>query len=249
MSRLVPSIRVIVLIFLTTLALCLNGQSSSASAINLTLHFVPQATPLIPLASSKIFLPLIMNEFGDEFDDAQLDPAKWIVKAGTVTVAGGKLNLADAEIESKALFSYGVLLMKIESSDWKAQNNVPFTDSTFGYEWWDGACHYGALLKANGHLVTLQQSNCPSLSEDYQKLPGWDNVMPGAHEVLYMTLTWSPSGVTLSVNNDDKSFNSVITSTLVPTVPLKIRLNSYWQTPSHSTETYQIDYIRVRSLP
>lgn len=43
----------------------------------------------------------------------------------------------------------------------------------------------------------------------------------------------------------DGSLNStVVTGTLVPDVPLKLRLNTDWDEP-HVAESYSIDYIRV----
>jgi hypothetical protein len=193
------------------------------------------------------YLPLVSNKwacFVDEFDGDELDPDKWEIVTGTVTVTNGKLILSNAEIRSKRVFTDGVLQAKIESSDWNRQDQ--FTDSSFGFERWYESCHHGATFKPSGHLAVLQNSNCPAQVEAYPPLAGWGDAIERV-SAFYQTLTWGSSGVTLRLS-DCSSYNEVVTSTLAPTVPLNIRLNAYWEEP-HPTETFAIDYIRVCPSP
>jgi hypothetical protein len=243
--------RVRVLLFHCLLVFSFGSQNSNVVTIQSGSHTEMQALqPAMP--SPSLYLPLIMRKwppvliFSDEFDGDHLDPYKWIIKKGTITVANGKLILPDAEVQSILTFTYGILQMKIESSAWKPTNNIPFTDSTFGFEYWYGSCHSGAMAKANGHLAVLKQSPCP-FNESYPPLLGWDSVMPGVSQTLFVTLTWLPTGETLLVSNGN-SYTETITDTLTPTVPLSIRLNSTWNEP-HAPETYIIDYVRVYEDP
>lgn len=209
----------------------LAGRTVSASVITPTLY--------LPLIQS----PLVLI-FSDEFDGNVLDSSKWL---GTGTVADGKLLLSDTEIQSQMDFTYGILQAKIESSDWKAQDSPIFTDASFGFEKWIDACHYGVLLKANGHLGVLQESSCPTINEEYPPVPtqAWNAIR--STSTIFLTLTWSPNEVTMHLS--DGSLNStVVTGTLVPDVPLKLRFNADWDEP-HVSESYSIDYIRVYQVP
>lgn len=188
--------------------------------------------------------------FRDEFDGSELDPAKWDVIQGIPTVGDGKLTLPGdttrAEIQSKAQFQYGVLQVAIESSDWVSQTQG--TDSSFGFEIWTGAngqCHYGVILIANGHLGILRSqpdadNNCfgDPLHQAYLPISNWDSVRAAGR--VYLTLTWSPGGVTLYVS--DGSSNSGLasyTDEAEPAIPLEIRLNA------DVGEIYHVDYVRV----
>jgi len=242
--------QVTVLTALGTLLLVVGKRSFNISSTRLCQDAVAQTTP-VPTLTPRAFLPIVMGKWppvlllSDEFDGNGLDLTKWDLITGTVSVANGKLIFSDAEIQSKALFQHGILEVAIESSDWKPQDQ--FTDSSFGFEGWYGECHYGTVFKANGHLGVLQKSNCPDLNEEYPPIPNWNDRIQVIPTVFYLTLTWSPSGVTLFLS-DGSSYTEVITGTLVPTVPLNIRLNSYWDEP-HPVENYIIDYIKVYQDP
>jgi hypothetical protein len=195
----------------------------------------------------RTYLPLIPDRwacFVDEFEGEALDESRWTVITGTVAVHEGALWLADAEVQSREVFTYGVLQATIASSDWKTQD--AFTDASFGFERWEGACHSGVLLKGSGHLAVLQNSNCPAIVEEYLPLAGWDDAIEVA-STFYLTLAWSPGGVTLHVS-DGAGYDVQVTSTLAPTVPLTLRFNTYWAEP-HPPETYTIDDLRVCPNP
>ena len=211
---------------------------------------------MAPTTTSLMLTPQAPVLFSDEFDGNGLDLSRWEVYTGTPTVSGGWLTLPGAEIQSKREFVCGTLQGVIQSSDWKPHDE--FTDSSFGFEIWEGAdgkCHHGVVFKANGHLGLLRskpdaENKCKGQSEgipgrdaddpyyqDYLAIPNWNAI--AATGTVTFTLTWSKS-VTLEVS-DGQSNGQVYTDTspAIPTVPLKIRL---YATP---TETYNIDYIRL----
>jgi len=143
-----------------------------------------------------------------------------------------------------------ILQGAIQSSDWKSQNQC--TDSSFGFEIWTGAngqCHYGATFKANGHLGVLSpqpdaNNNCfgDPQHQAYPLISNWDAVR--ATGTVYFILMWSPSRVTLYVNDGGpNSGQASYTGLAVPTVPLKIRLYA------DTGETYSIDYTRLYQGP
>ena len=195
--------------------------------------------------------------FQDEFNGTQLDASKWSVPNLPPTVSGGKLVLSGnaamrSEVQSKQNFSYGVLTVAIESTNWKSQSGA--TDSSFGVEIFTGAngqCHYGALLVANGHLGLLRptpdaNNNCMGdpANQAYLPLSNWDAIRAGGKVV--MMLIWTPNGITLRVS-DGNTLNGVAVSMpnsqAVPNVQMKIRLNA------DTNETYRIDYVRWAELP
>ena len=51
--------------------------------------------------------------FGDEFAGTELDRAKWAVFGGNPVVKDGWLTLTDADVESQAAFSCGVLQLSL----------------------------------------------------------------------------------------------------------------------------------------
>ncbi len=236
------------LVFVCFIILSLIGPTNQNSNVGGMSYPVPAGRRAVqaPATTSFLYLPMVMKSvliFDDEFDN---DLSKWIIEKGKPTIASGKLILTDAAIRSKAMFTYGKLEMKIESSAWKPQNNIPFTDATFGFEYWYDTCHSGATFKANGHLAVLKESPCP-FQESYSPLSGWDNVMPAAAQTLFVTITWLPTGTSLWVSNGN-SYTATVKDALTPTVPLSVRLNSTWDEP-HAAETYVIDYIRVYQDP
>ncbi len=95
----------------------------------------------------------------DEFDGSTLDLTKWDVFKGHPTVSAGQLILTAepgtrADIQSKTVCQYGILHAVITSSNWKSQTST--TDASFGFEFFDGNCHYGVILVANGILGFLR---------------------------------------------------------------------------------------------
>lgn len=237
-----------------------GNQSFNVSVTRSGQDTVAQTTPE-PTLTPEAFLPFVVRKwplvllFSDEFDDPKLDPAKWDAIKGNPTVGYGKLTLAGdatrAEIQSKAQFQYGILKAAIESSDWMSQTQT--TDSSFGFEIWTGAngqCHYGVILIANGHLGVLRSepdanNNC-SDDPEYQEyppiLPNWDAIRVAG--TVYLTLTWSPSGVSLYVSDGgSNSGQAAYTGEAEPTVPLEIRLNADYG------EIYCVDYIRAYQDP
>jgi hypothetical protein len=205
-------------------------------------------------ATPQVFLAFVAHKwppFSDEFDGPQLDPAKWVA-SGNPIVRDGKLWLSDGDdVQSTVTFRRGVLNAAIESSDWKPHNNRR-SDSSFGLEIWTGAngkCHYGALLKANGHLGVLCSEPDASNScygdpehQEYPRISNWDAVRVTG--TVYLTLTWSVNGVTLCVTDgSSESGLASHTGEAEPTVPLRIRLHA------DAGETYAIDHIRVLPDP
>jgi hypothetical protein len=194
--------------------------------------------------------------FADEFDGTALDRLKWDVYAGTPSVSDGWLTLPGADIQSIPAFSCGTLQGVIRSTDWKPYEE--FTDSSFGFEVWEGAdgrCHQGVVLKASGQLGLLSsrpdsQGNCAGQSagipgrhpddpyyQDYAAIPSWAAI--SAAGTVTFTLTWS-EGVTLELSGGQASGQVHIdTSPAIPGVPLKIRL---YAVPA---ETYEIDFVRL----
>jgi hypothetical protein len=211
---------------------------------------------MAPTTTSLMLTPQAPILFSDEFDGNGLDLSRWEVYTGTPTVSGGWLTLPGAEIQSKREFVCGTLQGVIQSSDWKPHDE--FTDSSFGFEIWEGAdgkCHHGVVFKANGHLGLLRskpdtENKCEGQSEgipgrdpddpyyqDYLAIPNWNAIT--ATDTITFTLTWSKS-VTLEVSGGQFSGQVYTdTSPTIPTVPLKIRLYA------QPTETYNIDYIRL----
>jgi hypothetical protein len=192
--------------------------------------------------------------FSDQFDDSVLDLTKWEVIKGNPTVGNGEITLSGgttrAEVQSKAQFQYGILQAAITSSDWKSQSQQ--TDSSFGFELWTGAngrCHHGVILIANGHVGLLRSlpgaNNICVGDPQYQKyipISNWDVVREA--DTVYLTLTWSPSNVTLHVS--DGGSNSGLATYIgeaEPVIPLEIRLNT------NIGELHRVDYIRVYQDP
>jgi len=183
--------------------------------------------------------------FGDEFAGTELDRAKWDVFRGNPVVKDGWLTLTDADVESQATFSCGDLQGVIQSSDWRPHDQ--FTDSSFGFEMWTGAngqCHYGALLKASGHLAMLRpqpdiNGDCSGdpLYQAYPAISNWDVVR--ASSTILFTISWRSGIVTATVSGNGQAGEASYVGQAVPNVPLKIRLYA------NSSETYQVDYMRL----
>lgn len=199
--------------------------------------------------------------FQDEFNGTQLDASIWSVLNLPPTVSDGKLVLSGnatmrSEVQSKQNFSYGVLTVAIESSNWHAQSDPADADASFGVEIFTGAngrCHYSAILKADGHLGLLRPqpdtgNNCtgdpPTTGQEHIRLSNWDAIRTGGKVV--MILIWTPGGVTLRIS-DGNTLNgiavSMANSQAVPNVQMKIRLNA------DTNETYRVDYVRWAELP
>lgn len=184
--------------------------------------------------------------FNDNFDGNALDLSKWIVFGGNPVVNGGWLALSEANVQSKPVFSGGILQGVIRSSDWKPQRGQ-FTDSSFGLEMWNAECHYGILFKPSGHLAVLSpqpdaDGNCsgdPSY-QAYPPIPDWETIRAG--ETVSFTISWRPGSVTLKVNGNGREGEASYSGSAVPNVPLKVRL--YAQTG----ETFGIDYLRLSAL-
>jgi hypothetical protein len=216
------------------------------------------ALSIVLASSSNTQAATAVPTLVEEFNGTSLDFSKWVKVHGNPTVANGKLTLAGganttAEIQSIKRFGYGVLQMVISSSSWKPQSGQ--TDSSFGFEFWQGAngnCHYGVILVANGHLGLLRQKpdangNCfgdpkPDMEQVYEKINNWDTILTG--KTLRLTLTWAPKSVTLHVSsagvNEGVAF---YTGAVEPVNKLEIRLNA------DKGETYRIDYVRVVGIP
>ena len=246
-----------ILTFVGMLLLVLTGQGERRSELSAGQLLAPRPQ----MITSPLFVPLTLKGydayvFSDEFSGDALDPSTWYMTGTVPSLSGGDLVLDDTEIQSWDTFQYGILRTKVGSTDWKIHDPEHFTDASFGFERWscpeggcpDGACHDGVVFKGNGYLGVLQRSVCDGvIREEYVPLPGWNDIVAEATS-FNVTLEWSPSEIMLSVN-DGAQYSAVITSTLVPTVPLHIRLNSAWETPPHSPETYELDYIRLYQEP
>ncbi len=181
--------------------------------------------------------------FNDDFDGSELDRGKWDVFGGNPVVGGGWLTLSSANIQSKSVFDGGVLQGVIQSSDWKPQQGQ-FTDSSFGFEIWNGECHYGIVFKPSGHLAVLRPvpstgGNCSGdpLYQAYPSIPNWDTIRAGG--TVSFTLSWSSDSVTLKVSGNGQEGQAYYAGQAVPNVPLKIRLYA------QNGENYQIDYVRL----
>jgi hypothetical protein len=244
------TLRVAVCILLGAGLLVAVRQSLQASTIPTGQKTTMSATA--PLAFAGQAPPL----FYDKFDDIELDRLKWDVYGGTPIVESGWLLLPSADIQSIPTFSCGTLQGVIRSSDW--QPNGAFTDSSFGFEIWEGAdgkCHHGVVLKGSGQLGLLHskpdaEGNCAGQSEaipgrhpddpyyqDYRAIPSWETIR--AAGTVTFTLDWS-EGVTLEVSGGPSSGRvHMETSPAIPGVPLKIRLYA------EPAETYAIDSIRL----
>ena len=190
-------------------------------------------------------------QFADEFNDSTLDQSKWDLFKGHPTIGNGELMLTGettrSDIQSKPIFSSGILTIAVESSHWKPQTEI--TDASFGLEIFTGAngnCHYGLLFVANGNMGLLKpepdaNNNCsgdPTFQE-YQSIPDWDAIRAG--NKLLLTFNWSVTGVTLHVSDSGSGRSALLSSiqsAALPNVPLKIRLNADFN------ETYFIDYVR-----
>jgi len=190
-------------------------------------------------------LVLFNYEFNDEFGGNEFNRNKWDIFGGNPVASGGWLTLSEANIQSKKVFSGGILQGVIQSSDWKPQNQ--FTDSSFGFETWAGnenKCHYGIVFKASGHLAVLRplpdsNGNCSGdpRYQAYPPIPNWETIRAGG--IVSFTINWSPEDVTLKVNGNGQEEQASYSGQAIPTVPLKIRLYS------QNGETYKIDYVRL----
>ena len=204
--------------------------------------------------------------FEDEFAGTTLDLSKWDVFHGSPTVGNQSLTLAAkagtrAEIQSRTLCMYQVLHMVISSSDWKSQTGPDkTTDSTFGFEHFTGSngqCHYGVVPTANGHLGLLRpepdaQGACHGdpAHQPYTPIDNWNALMTRGR--LYVTLIWTASGATIHVT--DGGLNSGTASSadlsVLPDIPLKIRLNADCKVLtgdciSTRDDSFRIEYVRV----
>jgi hypothetical protein len=189
-------------------------------------------------------IPLL---FEDEFDS---DLSLWKMFHGSPLIQAGKLVLVGsgtekAEIQSEYTLQSGVLQAKIESPNWGREGS----DTSFGFEIWDETCHSAVIFKTSGHLAVLRPqpdtsnkcSGDPTYQE-YKPISNW-NILR-ASQTVYLILSWSPSRVTLNVNGDDSTRGEAsYTGEAIPTVPLRVRLNS------DLNETYNIDYVRVYPTP
>ncbi|MCB0166635.1 MAG: hypothetical protein KDI79_20570, partial [Anaerolineae bacterium] len=191
--------------------------------------------------------------FGDEFNDDVFGPTQWDVIKGNPTVSDGKLMLSGGatrtEIQSKARFPSGILHLAIESSGWKSQHQT--TDSSFGFEIWTGSngqCHFAVVFIANGHLGVLRSqpdvnNNCSGDPEHQAFLPisNWDAVR--AAGTIFLTLMWSPSGITLHLSDGGLNHGqTVYRAEANPPVSLKLRLNA------DMGETFEIGFLRLYGL-
>jgi len=209
-------------------------------------RLLPVSLLAILLASTRIVAQDVQC-FSDEFNGNQLDPTKWDVFKGAPTIANGKLTLAGgttrADIQSKQSFMFGTLTVVIESSSWKPANQT--TDSSFGFEVFNGACHYGVVLVANGNLGLLRPDPVNGVCtgdpkfQEYVRIPDWDAIRAAGRIVL--TLTWLPNEVRMRVSDGTRSSEVVskMNSEAITDVPLRIRLNADFN------ETYTIDSVRL----
>ena len=243
------------LIVLEVFLLVAASQSFSTLASQSAQEIVAPTTTYLPLTNQTSVL------FSDEFDGNALDQSKWDVYKGTPTLGSGWLTLPAAEIQSKSDFSCGILQGVIQSSDWKPQSE--FTDSSFGFEIWEGAdgkCHHGVVFKPSGQLGLLrsepnannecagQSAGIPGrhpddpLYQDFLAIPNWNAISTTG--TITFTLTWSES-LRLEVSGGQSSGQVHTDASLaIPTVPLKIRLYAH-TFDTGVTETYKIDYIRL----
>jgi hypothetical protein len=218
--------------------------------------------PILAVGLLILLIPSRMTQaataaptLAEEFNGTSLDLSKWTVVHGAPSLTNGQLRLAGgassrAEMQSMQRFAYGVLQMKISSSTWKAQSN-PSTDSSFGFEMWQGTnglCHYSVILKANGHLGLMRpqpdaNGNCSGDPELQVHIPisNWDTVRAG--KTLRITLTWAPRSVTLHITSGANEGAAYYFGGVEPTNRLKIRLNA------DQGETYWIDFVRVVGIP
>lgn len=182
--------------------------------------------------------------FGDEFEGDALDRNKWHVFEGNPTVNGGQLALSGpVDIQSIDKFNSGTLQGFIHSSDWKPQSGQ-FTDSSFGFETWEGNCHYGIIFKPSGHLAILRPQPDPNGNcsgdpqyQAYSLIPNWDKIRAGG--TVSFTLDWCPDRVTLTVSGNGQEERVSYEGPAMPDVSLGIR----WY--SQPNETYTTDYIRL----
>lgn len=189
----------------------------------------------------------------DQFNAPGLDATKWSVVKGKPAVQRGRLVLSGSgtteEVQSRRSFRYGVLRMSVDSVSWKDQQRS--TDSSFGFEIWNGRCHSAVVLIANGHLGVLRAkahaggacSGDPRL-QSYAQITNWA-MLHAAHRPLEVVLSWRPGRVTLRITTADGSTTGVAsyTGSAEPQTALRVRLNA------DRGESYRIEYVKLDAVP
>jgi hypothetical protein len=146
---------------------------------------------------------------------------------------------------------HGTFTTTIHSSTWPSR---PDDDTSFGLEFWaggNGRCHYAIIFKPTGHLAIAESvpdatGNCFTDPERqaYILISDWEALR--ASGTVSVELTWSPTGVTLSVsdgmgNSREVSYPQPVVPDrdhpALPLLPLKIRLNADYD------ETYAIQHV------
>jgi hypothetical protein len=140
------------------------------------------------------------------------------------------------------------------------------TDSSVGFENFIGSCHYGALLKGNGHLDVLR--SVPDASGDCSgdpvhqasiRISNWDAVRTGP--AVLMTMVIAPNSVAVTVSTgsyeDEKTGEAHYRGEAIPNVPLRFRLNVDCATQfegdpkcsSDVDEVYKLKSVRATQIP
>jgi hypothetical protein len=132
----------------------------------------------------------------------------------------------------------------ITSSNWKPQSAQQNVDASFGFEIFNGNCHYGVIFIQNGHLGLLRstpnaQNMCSGdpANQAFIPISNWEAVR--ARGTIFVTLIWAPNRVTLHISDGGTNRGMAsYTGDAEPQIPLRIRLNADFG------ETYSIDYVR-----
>ncbi|MBI4493021.1 MAG: hypothetical protein HY690_09530 [Chloroflexi bacterium] len=212
----------------------------------------PSAVPPVPPP------PPLRATLREDFDGPALDESDWLVVAGSPDVVGGALYLHQSNIESRASFQYATLRTAISSGDWKP--NAGFSDSSIGFERWEGECHRGIVFKPNGILGILNPvpddtGQCHGDPEDqvYLALPGWDDLASRtpAGEPLLLTLRWADDVVTLTVDpgNGAPIIEVSYLGAIIPHEVLNVRLNACPDVPDLvgcRDDVFLVDYLSVQ---
>lgn len=145
--------------------------------------------------------------FQDDFQATAIDPVKWNVDAGTVTVANGYLSLDWGQttdiVTSKQKFLYGVLSMTVMASNWTSE---------FGFQ-------SDTYMQGGNSIVKIDNSQFETMNVATNAATRTDILgMPNPMIWTNIDIVWTPTYCQLWMNNELRATHT----TNIPNSPASI---------------------------